>query len=125
MVKKAGPNYTVNVGALIGSQANIKDTELNRQYDIYLNHPVNHSYQVVLTIPDGYTVSGVDNLNVNVTNATGGFISTASVADNKLTIKTQKYYASNYLPKSSWPDMVKFLRAAYDFSQKKILLKKA
>lgn len=124
-LKKVGPNYLASVGSLIGKVLNIKDTELDRQTDIYLNFPQTTSNQVVVNIPDGYTVQGVDKLNVNVTNSTGAFISTASVSGNKLTIKTQEYFTSNYYPKTSWGDMVKFLRAAYDFTQQKVLLKKA
>lgn len=125
MVKKAGPNYTINAGSLIGSQPNIKDTELTRHNDIYITYPANYTNQINITIPNGYKVSGIDNLNANVVTPAGGFIASASLSGNILTIKTQKYYAANYFPKSSWPDMVKFLQAAYDFSQKKILLKKA
>jgi hypothetical protein len=124
LVKKVGPNYIANVGMLIEKQTNIKDTELNRSSDIYYNYPLSSNYQITVNIPAGYKVDGLDKLNVNVTNATGGFISTASVNGSKLTITTKKYYTSNYLPKSSWLDMVKFMRAAYDFSQQKVLLKK-
>jgi hypothetical protein len=125
IIKKVGPNYIANVGMLIEKQTNIKDTELNRSNDIYYSYPLSSNYQITVNIPAGYKVDGADKLNVNVTNATGGFISTASVNGNKLTITTKKYYTSNYLPKSSWMDMVKFMRAAYDFSQQKVLLKKA
>ncbi|HXP51790.1 MAG TPA: hypothetical protein VN922_17670, partial [Bacteroidia bacterium] len=37
LMKKVGPNFMVNIGSLIGTQTNIKDTELDRQTDIYFN----------------------------------------------------------------------------------------
>jgi hypothetical protein len=125
LVKKVGPNYTVQVGQLIGKQVELDKYDSVRKSDVYLSCAHEMDYEVDFNIPSGYKVDGVNALNMNVSNATGGFISTASVNGNTLVIKTRKYYAANYQPVEKWPDMKQFLQAAYDFTQKKILLKKA
>lgn len=80
--------------------------------------------EIVFTIPEGFSVSGLDKLNKKVENETGGFTSTAEVQGNQLVIKTLKYYKNYYEPNTNWNKMIQFLDAAYQFTQEKVLLKK-
>jgi hypothetical protein len=80
--------------------------------------------EINFTIPDGYTVEGLENLNKEVKNNTGGFISTAKVEGNILKITTKKYYSGSYFAAAEWSKMVEFLGAAVDFTNAKVLLKK-
>lgn len=125
LIKKAGPNYVLELGKLIGGQIEIDEKEIKRTNNIYSVYPRSFEEEIVFTIPDGYTVAGLDKLNKKVENSTGGFVSSATVEGNKLTIKTYKYYANYYEPNSNWKDMIAFLDAAYQFTQEKVLLKKA
>jgi hypothetical protein len=125
LVKKVGPNYTMLVGKLMGATIELKDKDLTRENDVYMAYPRETDNEIDVTIPSGYKVDGIDAFNVNITNSTGGFVSTAKMNGSTLVITTKKYYTANYQPKSSWPDMVKFLQPCYDFSQRKILLKKS
>jgi hypothetical protein len=77
-----------------------------------------------LDIPEGYTVSGLEKLNVKVENETGSFVSKAEIKDNKLVIVSTKNYINSYEPNANWKKMIAFLDAAYQFSQEKVLLKK-
>ena len=79
---------------------------------------------MVLNIPTGYTVEGLEELNVNVDNESGAFISTAKVEDNKLLITTKKLYKKSFDRKEAWSNYIAFLEPAYKFSQAKIVLKK-
>jgi hypothetical protein len=125
LVKKVGPNYMFEVGKLIGTQLEIKGKDTVRQSDVNMAYARETDNELDITIPAGYKVDGLDALNMNFTNSTGGFVSTAKMNGNKLVITTKKYYASNMEPKNGWYDMEKFLIPAYNFSQKKVLLKKA
>ena len=87
-------------------------------------YPRSFENEIVFEIPAGYTVSGLEKLNVNVVNTTGQFVSTATINGNKLIIKTSKQYNNYFEPNSNWPKMIAFLDAAYQFTQEKILLKK-
>ncbi|QCK16192.1 DUF3857 domain-containing protein [Mangrovivirga cuniculi] len=124
VVKRVGQNYLLEIGKFIGGQVDLSEEEKDRQYDIYQPYARSFDYQIVLNIPEGFTVEGVDKLNKNVENETGGFISEAKIEDGKLIVDTKKYYSDNYFQKEKWPLMVEFLEAAHDFSQVQILLKK-
>ncbi|OIQ22126.1 MAG: hypothetical protein BM557_01755 [Flavobacterium sp. MedPE-SWcel] len=124
LLKKAGSNYIFEIGKLIGGQIEIDQKEKNRTNNIYIPYPRSFEDIIEFTIPDGYTVAGLDKLNKKVENSTGGFISSTTLHGNKLTIKVYKYYTNYYEPNSNWNKMINFLDSAYQFTQEKILLKK-
>jgi hypothetical protein len=124
VTKKAGPNYILELPKLIEQQTEVKEKQKQRDRDIYMNYARSFVNEINFTIPDGYSVEGLENLNKEVKNNTGGFIASAKVDGNTLKITTKKYYNSNYFPKSDWPKMIDFLNAAVDFTKAKVLLKK-
>jgi hypothetical protein len=124
LIKKAGANYVVEVGKLIGGQINFEEKERKRVNNIYQNYPRAYQEEVIVNIPNGYTVSGLDKLNKKVENAAGGFVSSAKLNGNTLVINAVKYYTSYYEPVKNWNDVTAFIDAAYQFSQEKVLLKK-
>jgi hypothetical protein len=109
---------------LIEAQTEIKDKQKKRDRDIYMKYARSFLNEINFTIPDGYSVDGLEALNKEVKNNTGGFISTAKIEGNILKITSKKYYSGNYFPASDWPKMVEFLNAAVDFTKAKVLLKK-
>ncbi len=123
-VKKAGPNYLVEVGKFIGGQVQIAEDEKERSLGVYIDYAKVFEYNVAITIPEGYEVAGLDKLNVDVSNATGSFISTATIEGNKLKYTTRKTYAKKNYTAQEWQEMLPWLEAAYDFSQRKVLFKK-
>ena len=125
LVKKAGDNLVVEIGKMLTSQVEIANNEKVRDNNVYLPFPRTIDNEIIFEIPAGYTVSGLDKLNKNVTNVTGGFTSAATIEGNKLVVRTSKYYVNYFEPKGNWDKMVQFLDAAYQFTQEKILLKKA
>ncbi len=124
LIKKAGNNYTFEIGRFISSQVEIEEKEYKRENNIYMTFPRTFKVQIVLEIPEGYSIVGLDKLQKNVQNETGSFVSTASVQGNQLIIFTNKEYYNYFEPKENWLKMVEFLDAAYQFTQEKILLKK-
>ncbi|HRF16642.1 MAG TPA: hypothetical protein PK977_00690, partial [Chitinophagaceae bacterium] len=79
---------------------------------------------ISFTIPDGYKAVGIQNLNMNIDNETGTFAVQASVEGNTLSILVKKLYKQVTVKKEDWPKLLEMLDAAFNFSQKKILLKK-
>lgn len=124
LVKRAGENYIFEVGKLIGKQIEVSEEEKKRTYDIYMAYARSFSEEITIEIPEGYTVEGVENLNMESKNETGGFVSKATVSDNKLIITTNKYYAHNYEKAEDWNKIIEFLETAYNFTQQKVLLKR-
>lgn len=125
LIKQAGQNYVIEIGKLIGEQIKLEEKEYKRTNGIYSVFPRSYEEEIIFTIPDGYTVSGLEKLNKNVENTTGGFISTAKLEGNKLSIKSSKYYKNYFDRSDNWKDMTAFLDVAYQFTQEKILLKKS
>lgn len=124
LVRKAGNDYIVEVGKLIGGQVQITEDEKERELNIYINYAKTFKYEVEIQIPDGYQVVGLEKLQKNVSNATGSFISTASIENNILKYTTEKIYAKRKYEKQEWAQMIYWLQAAYDFTQERVLFKK-
>ncbi len=124
MVKIAGNNLLVAVPALIGDQLFITQDDRKREVDAYMNFPRSLRNIINFTIPEGYQVVGVQNLNMNIDNAAGTFAVQASVNNNMLTILVKKIYKNMTVKKEDWPKLLEMLDAAFNFSQKKILLKR-
>lgn len=123
LVSKAGPNYVFQAGNVIGSQVKIAEEDMTRTADIYMPYARSFNNEVVINIPDNYSVQGLENLNKRVVNETGGFKSEAVLKGNQLHISTAKWYTNHFEPAENWAKMLEFLEAAYQFTQEKVLLK--
>lgn len=125
MLNKAGKNYLLEVGKLIGGQIKLEQTEIaERKADIWLPYARTIQNNITVELPAGYTADGLQDLNINVDNESGSFVSTAKLEGDKILITTTKLYKKNFDKKELWPNYVSFLEAAYKFSQAKIVLKK-
>lgn len=125
LISKAGKNYIFEAGKLIGGQIKLEQTEMKeRQTDIWIPSARVIENSISINIPAGYTVDGLQDLNMNIDNPSGSFISSATLADSKVLITTKKVYKNNYDKKEAWPNYIAFLEPAYKLSQAKIVLKK-
>jgi hypothetical protein len=124
LVKKVGQNYIFEVGKLIGKQLELAEEDKKREYDIFMPYARSFTNEVIIDIPEGYTVDGIEKLNVSSKNESGGFSSVAKIQDNKIVINTLKIYYHNFEKLEDWKKLEDFLEEAYKFSQQKVLLKK-
>jgi hypothetical protein len=125
LVSKAGKNYIVEIGKIIGEQIKLDETELKgRQTDIWVPYARTIENNITLNIPKDYTVEGLQDLNISMDNESGSFISTAKLEGDKLLITTRKLYKKTFDKKESWTNYIAFLEPAYKFSQAKIVLKR-
>ncbi len=123
-VKKAGNNYIFEVGKLMGVYTKIEDKERQRKVDVYMPAARTFSYNINITIPKGYQVKGVEELNQTKKNATGDVNVNAQVNGDILNIKLQRTYNHNYEQVTEWPKLVELMDNAYAFSIKKVLFEK-
>ncbi|VXB58532.1 conserved hypothetical protein [Flavobacterium sp. 9AF] len=123
-IKKAGTNYIIEIGKLIDSQVEISEKEHKRDNNIYSAFPRTFNYVIHFSIPEGYSVTGLEKLNKTIQNETGSFISTAIVDGTTLKLEATKKYNHDFEPAANWQKMIAFLDAAYQLTQEKILLKK-
>ncbi len=124
MVKKVGQNYLIDFGKLIERQTEVKDTARFRKIDIYMNYPRSYEEEFIFTLPEGYSVEGLENFNKYAINKTGGFVSSAEVKEGKLIVKTRKYFNEIYYPAKKWSELLKFLDASVEYYNTKLLLRK-
>ena len=124
MVKIAGDNLLVAVPGLIADQLWISQDNRKREVDAYMQYPESIRNIINFTIPAGYKVVGIQSLNTNIDNAVGTFAVQASVEGNTLNILVKKHYKQTTVKKEDWSKLLEMLDAAYNFSQKKVLLKK-
>lgn len=125
LINRAGRNYIFEIGKLIGSQIKLEQNELtDRKTDIWLSNARTIENNITVNIPAGYTVEGLEDLNMSIDNESGSFISKAKVEGDKLIVTSQKIYKKNFDKKESWPNYVAFLEAGYKFSQAEVVLKK-
>lgn len=125
LIKKAGPNLIFDIGKLIGSQVALDDEDVKeRTCEADVNFAKTIENNLVIILPEGFKAEGIDQLDMNVDNAYGAFISKIEVEGNILRLNTRKTYKKQTIPTTNWSDMVEVLEAAYEFTQKKVILKK-
>jgi hypothetical protein len=120
----AGADIVLPLPALVSSQTKIRKDERSRSLPIDVRYPRTLSWNIVFTVPAGYTVKGVEGLNRTVINECGSFICTAKTEGNSVVIDVQKVYKATHFEPAQWGRLVEVLDAAYNFSQSKIILKK-
>ncbi len=124
MIKIAGNNLLVSVPGLIGEQLFISQEDRKREVDAFMRYPEAIRHIINFTIPAGYKAVGIQGLNQNIDNEVGTFAVQASVEGDQLKILVKKHYKQVTVKKEDWPKLVEMLDAAYNFSQKRVLLKK-
>ncbi len=124
LVKKAGNNFIIDAGKLTGGFLQLEEKNRTRDKDIYMPAARSFNYTIVINIPQGYNVRGVEEMAQKKSNKTGSFSSEAVVNGNKLTIKVARVYNNNFEKAADWHLLTDMIDTASDFNSKKILLEK-
>ncbi len=123
-VKKAGNNYIIEAGKLMGSMNKVEEKDRTRSIDIYTPCARTYTYNVSLEIPKGYKIKGIENFNKAINNETGSLKVTATADDALVHITIRQLYAKNFEPAANWPKMLELMDGLYDISNQKLLLEK-
>lgn len=125
LINKAGRNYIISLGKFIGEQFQLEKEDMERSANINLSYAKSYTYDISLKIPDGYKVEGLDKFNVSVDNEMGAFTCKATVENSTIKLMVNKKYKVQSADKSEWPKFIAFLEEAYNFTQQKVVIKKA
>jgi hypothetical protein len=124
-VKKAGNNYIVEAGKLIGSFTKVEEKERTRTIDVYTPCARRYSYNITIEIPKGYAVKGIENFSKSISNETGSLTASATADEAAVMIKIQQLYARNFEPASNWPKLLELMDGLYNMTNQKLLLEKS
>ena len=123
-VKKAGNNYLVDVGKLMGTQLVLTPGQRIRTMDIYMPCARTFEQDIEMEIPDGYQVDGLENLNKELRNSCGGFTAAVRQEGNKVYMKIAKVFAHAFEPVENWQSLLEIIDAANEWSEQKLILRK-
>jgi hypothetical protein len=123
-MKKAGQNYILEVGRLIGQFTKTEEKDRVRKLDIYMSAPRSLNYNISFEVPPGFKVKGLEELNNTVSNVTGSFSCEAVSEGNTIKIKIKRVYHHAFEKAGDWPLMLEHLDATAAFNGQKILLEK-
>lgn len=126
LVEQAGNDLIVKIGETIGAQSELYQ-ESTRKLPIVVNEVHNYYRKLIFEIPEGYTVSNLSDLNMNVEMQNNGklsccFTSWYEVSGNKLIVHSREYYTENDYPADRFEAFRKVINAAADFNKKTIIL---
>ena len=124
-VKKAGNNYILEVGKLVGTYDKPDAKDSIRNIDVYMPCARTYTYNLSIAIPKGFTVKGINDLNKQVTNETGMFICEATADADLVKIKVSRTYNHNFEKAADWPKLLDLINSFYNFTTQKILFEKA
>lgn len=125
---KAGENYLIKIGAVIGKQMQMYSEE-ERQFPIEIPYPHFYTRTITLIIPEGYSIKNPEVLKMNYVLEKNGkvvadFISNFEINGAKLVIRNTENYEFSILPISDYPSYKKVINAAADFQKLNLVLEK-
>lgn len=127
VLESAGNKILLKIGQVIGTQVEMyQDTA--RKFGV--ENVYNHGYKRVInvTIPEGYSISNIEDLNMDVFYQEGEkrlmeFTSKYTLDGNKLTVICNEYYNIIRLPVTEYESFRKVINAAADFNKITLVLK--
>jgi hypothetical protein len=128
LVEQAGKRYLLKLGEVIGPQVEMYQ-EKPRQLPVIMDYPHSEDRDITFTIPDGYQIRNLKDLNFNVTdNYNGedaiGFISSYTLNGNELNIKVHEFYKIINYPISRFNQFIKVINSSADFNKVILILEK-
>ncbi len=126
LLEMAGEDIIFKVGETIGEQSQLYQIN-QRSLPVYVGNLHNYFRQIEFKIPNGYSVSNLENLKMNVEMVRDGKVSCCFKSDytlegDILKIQSIEYYSEMYYPKKEFEAFRDVINAAADFNKKTILL---
>ena len=128
LLEKAGGKIILKIGEMIGEQVQMYD-EKARQNPVELEFPHSLIRNIEFTIPDGYTIKNLKDLNLNQSYkenemVTMGFVSGYTQEGNKIKVTVHEDYRNIYYPLEQYDVFKKVINAAADFNKVVLVLEK-
>jgi hypothetical protein len=123
-VRNAGENLILDAGKLIGLQWDPTENERNRNTDAYLPTRRIFESEIVIQIPENYTVENIEPINVSFLNEYAMFEATSTIENNTVKIITKKAYYQTFIQKKDWNKLIGILDKTNKFYSSSIFFQK-
>ncbi len=127
-VSKAGNKFLVNIGNMIGPQAEMYQ---DKERKMPVENDFNRTYlrTITMPIPTGYKATNLEKLKFDVFlendgKKTAGFYSDYKIEGGKVVVSVKEYYAQIAYPLADYEKFRKVINAAADFNKVAVVLEK-
>jgi len=120
LTTKIKNGYHVNIGNVIGMQSQLYE-EIDRYHPIEITYPNQYDYRIVVKIPKGYIIEGLEGLIFNKSyislmgNKICKFESNYEINETELVISIQEYYKTLRYQKNRYNEFRDVINSAADF----------
>ena len=126
MVKRAGNNYLLSVGKLIGSSLKIEGKDRERIDDVWRKLAFADEWNIEIPLPQGYKVSAeaLKKIETSVANECGEFTVKATAGNESVKVYVRKCFAHRVEPVSNWSKLLALVDACSAFADKQMVIAK-
>lgn len=126
MVKRAGNNYLLSVGKLIGSSLKLGGKDRERIDDVWRKMAFVDEWNIEIPLPQGYKVSAeaLKKIETSVANECGEFTVKATAGNESVKVYVRKCFAHRVEPVSNWSKLLALVDACSAFADKQMVIAK-
>ncbi len=129
MQKVADDEFLINVGAVIGRQAELPQRGHERLYDIDMATPHALMRKIAVKIPEGFKAVNMEDLEIDKSLVVDGqklcyFKSSAKLEGNNIIIDIEESYEKDHMDKKYYEEFRDVINAAAEFNKLDILITK-
>lgn len=126
MVKRAGNNYLLSVGKLIGSSLKLEGKDRERIDDVWRKMAFVDEWNIEIPLPQGYKVSAeaLKKIETSVANECGEFTVKATAGNESVKVYVRKCFAHRVEPVSNWSKLLALVDACSAFADKQMVIVK-
>ncbi|WCO03340.1 DUF3857 domain-containing protein [Psychroserpens ponticola] len=130
LLEDVGDSYIFQIGLVIGTQSELYQ-ETERINPIEMIYPNRYNYEIIVNIPEGYAVEGLESLIIDkryiASNGkeTAKFESNYKLENNKIIITIEEFYKTHEFDLNKYEEFREVINAASDFNKAAILFKAA
>lgn len=126
MVKRAGNNYLLSVGKLIGSSLKLEGKDRERIDDVWRKMAFVDEWNIEIPLPQGYKVSAeaLKKIETSVANECGEFTVKATAGNESVKVYVRKCFAHRVEPVSNWSKQLALVDACSAFADKQMVITK-
>lgn len=126
MVKRAGNNYLLSVGKLIGSSLKLEGKDRERIDDVWRKMAFVDEWNIEIPLPQGYKVSAeaLKKIETSVANECGEFTVKATAGNESVKVYVRKCFAHRVEPVSNWSKLLALVDACSAFADKQMVISK-